>query len=138
MLQGIFARQGRLKSSTMRTVAERRYDDAHALRRTEENARANGVAYLAGFVVEILLKAKLVDKYPTIAKMPQHEVSDDEREVWSLIWKRHDLEDMLSHLSQLEASIKKKGERDGYDYHGNLKKICATWTIQQDIRRRQF
>ena len=41
----------------MATVAERRFDDAAALRATNENARANGVAYLCGYVIEILLKA---------------------------------------------------------------------------------
>ena len=130
MAASIFKWQGLLKPSTMRTVAERRFDDAEALRQTEENARANGVAYLAGVVIDILLKAKLIEKFPAIAKMGQHELSDDERGVWFLIWKSHDLEDMLSHLSEVEASVKKIGERAGYDYHGNLKKLCATWTIQ--------
>jgi hypothetical protein len=130
MAQSIFARQAVLKPSAMKTVAERRFDDAAALRDTGVNARANGVAYLAGFVIEILLKAKLVEKFPHIAGKPQHRLSDDEREVWFLIWKRHDLEDMLSHMAELEASLKKKGQRDNYDYHGQLKKLCATWTIQ--------
>jgi hypothetical protein len=130
MAKDIFARQAVLKPSAMKTVAERRFDDAEALRKTNDNARANGVAYLAGFVIEILLKAKLVEKYPRIARKRQHALHDDEREVWLLIWKRHDLEDMLSQMPELEAGLKKKGELGNYDYHGQLKTICATWTIQ--------
>ena len=117
----------------MATVAERRFDDAQTLCDTGENARANGVAYLAGFVVEILLKARLVDKYRVIARKRDHEMSQlsqPEREVWRLIWKQHDLEGMLGSMSELEAALKVRGERDGHDYLAELKKICATWTIQ--------
>jgi hypothetical protein len=130
MTQNIFTRQSILKPSAMKTVAERRFGDAAQLRSTGNNARANGVAYLAGFVIEILLKAKLVEKFSQIAKKRQHKVTDDEREIWLLIWKRHDLEDMLSQMAELEASLKKRGELDNDDYHGQLKKLCATWTIQ--------
>ena len=127
---GIFDKQTELKPSAMATVAERRFNDAEALRETEENARANGVAYLVGFVVEILLKARLVSKYSSIAKKRQHQLSEAEREVWSLIWRRHDLEAMLERMPELEAALERKGRRDGVDYAGHLKKICATWTIQ--------
>jgi len=114
----------------MRTVAERRFDDALALRKTGDNARANGVAYLIGFVIEILLKARLVEKFSTIASKRRHELKENERDVWSLIWQRHDLEGMLTHLAELEAALKKKEERDRVAYLGELKKVCATWTIQ--------
>ncbi|HEY4330430.1 MAG TPA: hypothetical protein VGN88_11895 [Phycisphaerae bacterium] len=114
----------------MKTVAERRFDDAAALCHTGINARANGVAYLAGFVIEILLKAKLVEKFSQIAGKRQHTLTHNEREIWFLIWKRHDLEDMLSQMTELQAGLKKKGERDNHDYHGHLKNLCATWTIQ--------
>ncbi|HZK82554.1 MAG TPA: hypothetical protein VFC46_15835 [Humisphaera sp.] len=130
MASTIFEKQASLKPSAMRTVAERRFDDAEALRKTKDNARANGVAYLVGFVIEILLKAKLVEKFSRIAKTPRHLVKDDEREVWSLIWRRHDLDAMLLKMTELQANLKKKGERDGSDYVGQLKVICTTWTIQ--------
>ena len=130
MASGIFEKQGNLKPSTMKTVAERRFDDANALRKTNDNARSNGVAYLAGFVIEILLKAKLVEKFSSIARKRLHELRAEEREIWSLIWRRHDLEGMLSQMGELEAGLKKRGERDGYNYLDELKKLCATWTIQ--------
>ena len=114
----------------MAAVAERRFGDAEALSDTEDNARANGVAYLVGFVVEILLKARLVDKFPEIARKRQHEVSEAERDVWRLIWRQHDLEAMLERMSELEAALRRRGERDGRDYAAELKKVCGTWTIQ--------
>jgi hypothetical protein len=126
----IFEKQRQLKPSTMATVAERRFDDAEALYKTADNARANGAAYLVGFVVEILLKARLIEKFPGIARKRQHEVTDVERNVWRLIWKQHDLEGMVYYLREIEAGLKKKGERDGRDYVEDLKKISATWTIQ--------
>jgi hypothetical protein len=129
MAASIFDKQAILKPSAMKTVAERRFDDAQTLRDTEMNARANGVAYLGGFVIEILLKAKLVEQFPKIAKLRGHEVTTQDREIWSLIWRQHDLTAMLDRLPQLEAELKKKGEREGYDYYEDLKKICATWTI---------
>lgn len=130
MRTSIFAKMSGLKPTTMRTVAERRYGDAVALRDTKSNARANGVAYMSGFVIEILLKAWLVDKYSSIAKKPRGSLSDDEKEKWFLIWKSHDLEDMLAYVPELEAALQKKGEIEGYAYLEDLKEICATWTIQ--------
>ena len=106
MASSIFEKQAALRPSAMRTVADRRFGDAEVLRKTNDNARANGVAYLVGFVVEILLKAKLVEKYPVIAKLPQHAVRDEQRDIWLLIWKRHDLEEMLSRMRELESSLK--------------------------------
>lgn len=114
----------------MVTVAERRFGDAQALCATEENARANGAAYLAGFVIEILLKARLVSKFPSIARRRPHEVLEAEREVWNLIWRRHDLDGMLDHMPELEAALEKKSQRAGENYLEDLKKICGTWTIR--------
>jgi len=126
----IFEKHGDLRPSAMATVAERRFDDAEALKNTHQNARANGVAYLVGFVIEILLKARLVSKFPETAKKRQHQVADGERDLWRLIWREHDLEGMLSWLPELEAAMQKQGEEDGQRYFDNLKYICATWTIQ--------
>jgi hypothetical protein len=133
MAKSIFDKQFQLKPSAMATVADRRFDDAVVLCKTGQNARANGAAYLIGFVVEILLKARLVHKYNAIARKRPHELnrlSDSDREIWLLIWRQHDLEGMLANLDDLEAALKKRGERDGKEYLEDLKKICATWTIQ--------
>ncbi|HEY8746622.1 MAG TPA: hypothetical protein VIM11_01520 [Tepidisphaeraceae bacterium] len=129
MARNIFEKVSLLKPSAMATVAERRFDDAETLSQTGENARANGVAYLAGFVVEILLKARLVDKYPTIARKRQHEVLEHEHEIWRLIWRQHDLALMLDRMRELQAALRTRGERDGNNYLSELTKVCARWTI---------
>jgi hypothetical protein len=104
MAASIFDKPGELRPSTMRTVAERRFGDAEALRKTQDNAPANGVAYLAGFVVELLLKAKLVEKFPAIARRRPHAVKSDEREIWNLIWRQHDLGRMLESTTRSQHS----------------------------------
>jgi hypothetical protein len=114
----------------MRTVADRRFDDAKALCDTRDNARGNGAAYLAGFVIEILLKARLVEKYPVTARKRQHEVQTAERDIWSLIWRSHDLEMMLGQMPELMAALKKKAERGDANYPAMLQAVCATWSIQ--------
>jgi len=126
----IFHGSGTLRPSSMATVAERRFDDAEALCATNLNARANGAAYMVGFVVEILLKARLVTKFQSIANKRQHDVKSSESMVWRLIWRTHDLEAMLLHLHELENSLISKGLRDGVDYYAMLKSVCTTWTIQ--------
>ena len=135
MASRIFNKQAVLKPSAMATVADRRFDDARMLAASKDNARANGVAYFAGFVIEILLKAQLVRKHSATARRRPHEVAttkvtEAERKVWALIWRQHDLEQMLIELPQLESALVKRGQRDGKDYVADLKKICATWTIQ--------
>ena len=130
MRTSIFAKQSNLKPSAMRTVAERRYGDANALRNTGANERANGVAYLAGFVVEILLKALLVEGCPSIARTSQHAPIGRENKKSFLVWRSHDLEEILASMPELEAALTKKGEIAGHAYFSDLKVIYATWNIQ--------
>jgi len=54
----------RLRPPQLRSVADRRFDDAQALRATQLNARANGAIYLGGFVIECPFKAMLLEKFP--------------------------------------------------------------------------
>ncbi|GMU21650.1 MAG: hypothetical protein AMXMBFR13_17410 [Phycisphaerae bacterium] len=58
----VFSRE-RLKPSQLRMVAERRWGDADCLRHSGLNSRANGAMYLAGFAIECLLKAALLEKH---------------------------------------------------------------------------
>ena len=89
----------RLRPSQLRTVADRRFDDAQALRGTGENARANGAMYLGGFVVECLLKAKLMERFPWLqgARSPQGRTKADQH-LWSLCYRSHDLDEILAKL----------------------------------------
>jgi hypothetical protein len=47
-----------------REVAESRLGDAECLRESHSDERANGAMYLGGYVIEILLKAKLIERHP--------------------------------------------------------------------------
>src|SRR5690242_4280337 len=129
MPSNIFARQQDVKPSQLVAVAERRFDDAKALAETGDNARANGAQYLAGIVLDILLKAQLMRQYPAVARKRRHEVPSDERHVWSLIWRSHDLDEMLHQMPGLTAAIEKRGQRDGEPYLEWLLGICEAWTV---------
>ncbi len=124
----IFARR-RLTVGQLRAVADRRFGDAEALVATGDNARANGAQYLAGIVVEILLKGALVDRFPGVALLPSDEVSTADRAVWNLIWRSHDLSEMLQRLPAVKASVERKGRQAGRPYLFWLNGICGSWTI---------
>lgn len=125
----MFEKSARLTPSTMHSVAEKRFGDAEALRDTASNARANGVVYLTGFVIEILLKAQIVIKFPAVSHASA-QVNGTEAKAYGLVWKSHDLELMLNILPELQATLRVLGERDGTDYAAELKKVCGAWTIQ--------
>ena len=107
MASEVFAKQRGIGPSQFAAVAERRYGDAQALSATGDNARANGAQYLAGIVLDILLKAQLMRQYPEIARKRSHEVSKHDRAVWNLIWRSHDWVEMLDQLPALKAALRK-------------------------------
>ena len=100
---------------------------------TGDNARANGAQYLAGIVVEIRLKAELVRIYPSVAVQRSHDVTESERPVWNLIWRSHNLTEMLERATTLRASVdaagRRAGRRAGRPYYEWLADICGRWTI---------
>jgi hypothetical protein len=125
----IFAKQALVRPSQLLAVAERRFADAAALCATGENARANGAQYLAGITLDILLKAQLMRQHPVVGRKRSHEVEDADRLVWSLIWRSHDLADMLGQLPDLVAAVSTRGEEDGKPYLQWLYSICSVWTV---------
>jgi hypothetical protein len=128
-MASIFDKQ-RLTPGQLVTVAERRFLDAQALCDTGRNVHGNGAQYLGGFVIEILLKSQLIRRHPSIARKRPHErLSPEEQEVWSLIYRSHDLDEMLGRLPELAAVVQKRGERDGQPYLTHLRSICGSWTI---------
>lgn len=118
-----------VRPSQLVAVAERRFDDAAALCDTGENARANGAQYLAGIVLDILLKAQLMRRHPEITRKRPYEVTESEREVWNLIWRSHDLAAMLDRMPSLVAAVRKRGEHAGRNLDGWLRTLCAEWTV---------
>jgi hypothetical protein len=124
----IFVKQ-RLTLGQLRAVADRRFDDASALVGTGENARANGAQYLAGIVIEILLKGQLLRFNPTLSSQDTSAINDRDHRIWNLIWRSHSLLEMLDELPLLRWSVKLKGERAGKPYLRWLENICAAWSI---------
>lgn len=124
--QSVFQREN-LRPSQLRTVAERRYADASCLCETGQNARANGAMYLAGFVVECLLKAELLVEYEWLqnARTPQG-LSTDEARIWNLCYRQHALDEILARLPSVGHRVETRG---GARAHRSLREICAVWTI---------
>jgi len=127
---GKIFRRERLKPSQLLTVAQRRLDDAEWLRKSGQNARANAVFYLGGFVVECLLKAKMLERY----RFMQHvgsprDLSDQDREVWNLIYRSHDLEEMLERLPEMRQRMMEADRREGTQRVEALSTVCEQWTI---------
>ena len=119
-----------LSPSTLMTVADRRLGDAEALRKTGDNARANGVFYLGGIVLEILLKAKLLEKYPSLEHARSPEMAEpSERHVWALLYRSHDLRAILKELPALQRRIEAADPIHGTRKLVRLKKRCEEWTI---------
>lgn len=125
-------KQPSLNPAAMAAVADRRFADAKALLGLKRNAHNNGVVYLGGFVVEILLKAQLARKYPSISKRHFHSIQSagkDEQEIWSLIWRRHDLDGMLNYMPELKVALSAQARPDGVNYFGHLMYVCSVWSI---------
>ena len=119
-----------LSPSTLMTVADRRLGDAETLRKTGDNARANGVFYLGGIVLEILLKAKLLEKYPSLEHARSPEMADPaERHVWSLLYRSHDLESILKNLPELQRRLQSADAVNGGSRLEQLRRRCQEWTI---------
>src|SRR4051794_33268950 len=129
MPSSVYTKRQEIRPAQLRAVADGRFDDAQALASTGDNARANGTQYLAGIVIDILLKAQLMRQYPVTARKRQHEVTALERPVWSLIWRSHDLGEMLAHLPGLTIALRKSGDRAGRPYREWLRGICGVWTV---------
>lgn len=92
-----------MRPSQLRTVADRRFEDAYYLLKSGRNARANGAMYLGGFVIECLLKALLMEKYPWLQNRGRSEgtTKTAEREIWYLCYRGHDLERISSKLPEV-------------------------------------
>jgi hypothetical protein len=123
----------RLNSRQLRTVAERRYADAECLRKTGDNERANGAMYLAGFVLECLLKARLLEEHPWLQAPLGPNPSPEEQRMWSLCYRSHDLEEILDHLPGLTRELARQDQANARPRSGRLRTLrllCSEWTIQ--------
>jgi len=107
-------------------VADRRFDDAQYLRRSKKNKYANGAMYLGGLVLDILLKAKLLEEHPWLQNPPGDLARRpaSERRLHALCYREHDLIGILDRLSRRTLD-----RLDSAGLLKTLKKLCGTWTI---------
>lgn len=119
-----------LSQNALRTVADRRFSDAAVLRDTKQNAHANGAMYLAGFVIECLLKAHMLAEHPWLATANYESVREDEykRQVWGLCYRSHDLDLIYAHLPKLRTAIDAKAQLSGPKPSQTLREVFA-WSI---------
>lgn len=114
-----------LHPKQLRTVADRRMDDATALRDTRRNARANGAMYLGGFVVECRLKARLLEKHPWLQSSPPRKPSAEQQLLRRLLYS-HELDAILARLPEIPERMARLGAPH---LRGTLLSICAEWSI---------
>ncbi len=119
----------RLSPGQLRSVAERRFGDAVCLLRANQQERANGAIYLAGIVIECLLKAALLDRHPYLERpVDPAKLSESDRAVQSLLYS-HELEDMLGFLPEVQKKLMLERTRSGLNAWVQLRVICEEWTI---------
>ena len=126
----IFAK-ARLAPTQVRSVANRRYDDAVALQQTGKNARANGAMYMGGYAVECLLKARLLEKCKWLQQASSPEGKGaEEKIVWEMCYRRHDLDRLKDYL-ELEKEIRsnEKNSQTASKLVQSLKSVCSQWTV---------
>jgi hypothetical protein len=127
-MASIFDKQ-RLTPGQLRAVAELRLDDALALLATGINARANGAIYLAGFVIECLLKAQLLERHPNLqGRVDPAALSAADAEVFALLY-RHDLDEMLVFLRQVREKLLALPAGKNGPVWPRFRSLCAQWTV---------
>jgi hypothetical protein len=128
--QGIFAKL-RLKPDQLRAAAEKRFGDSKCLTNSGSNDRANGAIYMAGFVIECLLKALLLDRHPNLRSgINPAALSSSDKEVFDLIYRSHELDDMCGFLPELKGKLGAVKTKSGLPVWNRFEEICAEWTIQ--------
>lgn len=119
-----------LSKNSLRTVADRRFADAAVLRDTKKNAHANGAMYLAGFVIECLLKAQLLVEHTWLAKVSFETVRNDEerKRLWGLCYRSHDLDEIYANLPRLQQALESRAQYGGPTPSQLMRQVCA-WSI---------
>lgn len=122
-------RKVRLSPSQLRSVADRRFADAECLLNSGDQDRANGAIYMAGFVIECLLKALLLERHRNLqGTVNPATLSDSDHEVFGLLYS-HALDDMLGFLPEIETKLKGVRTKSGRVAWRELNEICEEWTI---------
>jgi len=86
--------------------------------------------YLAGFVIECLLKARLLEKFRWLQSTRSPErLQRREQRIWSLCYRSHDLDEILVHMPEVWERMAAFEQRGQGRLANGLKTVCAQWTI---------
>ena len=123
-------------ASQLRTVADRRFDDAKYLLESRRNKYANGSMYLVGFVVECRLKARLVETRPEVVHHDAR-AGEEQRRLRALLF-GHDLDGLLAAVPEVIRSIQRDtSEETARRLIRHLQQVCGTWSIFARYSSRQ-
>lgn len=115
-------------ASQLRSVADRRFDDASYLLDSNQTKYANGSMYLVGFVVECRLKARLIEKRPELARHDDN-ADREQKRLRSLLY-GHDLDSLRAALPEIQVKIDKYlSAEKAPQLTRILAEVCGTWTI---------
>ena len=127
--KSIFEGAGReITTAQIFAVAQMRMDDAEYLLKSKNNGRLNASMYLAGFVIECILKGLLLKKYSYMGKRGLDN-SWDER-LYSLIYRSHDLRAILDEMPELKLKLEAVDRVHQSRLLFQLQSICSKWRIQ--------
>ncbi len=119
----------RLTQSQLQAVAERRFGDAQCLLDSGNQQRANGAIYMAGFVLECLLKALLLERHPNLSgPVDPARLSSSDREVLNLLYS-HSLDEMIVYLPELKRKLEGIRTKTGRSVWHEFAAICEEWTV---------
>lgn len=125
----IFRRQPRLTPGQLRSVADRRYDDAMCLLKSKQNARANGAMYLGGLAVECFLKALLLERHPNLqGRVDPAALSSADREAYALLFS-HALDEILAFVPEIGRKLQVLAGKDRKPLWPRFWQLCGYWTI---------
>jgi hypothetical protein len=85
--------------------------------------------YLGGFVLECLLKAKLLDAHPWLQAPLSVSPTTSEQRLWSLCYRSHDLVEILEHVPGLIEEGKARDSMEGRNLVRKLFTRCGEWTV---------
>lgn len=85
--------------------------------------------YMAGFAIECLLKALLLERHPNLAgNVDPAQLSKSDREVYQLLY-THQLDDMLAFLPEIEKKLAGVKTKSGRPAWREFVSICEEWTV---------
>ena len=118
-----------LTPGQLRSVAERRFADARCLLNSGDPQRSNGAIYMAGFVIERLLKALLLERHPNLQKpVDPATLSRSDREIFRML-SSHDLDEMQQFLPEIQPKLLDLKTGKGQSVWKAFRDICEEWSV---------